>query len=187
MVRPTTRSVSRVISAWASTVADFRVGGPARGGGRRLLGHERRVARDRPAREQRLDQAPLALPQVALARQQAPSERGGDLLVDPVLLRVAPARAREHALHPVGVKDAVDLKAPAGRPDDEAHHVAVLAHRALERAEPVAAQLAGRAEDPARTGMDRCRPCRRRNRRDGPDSEARLHRGEANPTRRATV
>jgi hypothetical protein len=43
-------------------------------------------------------------------------------------LRVALARAAEHALHSVRVKPAGQLEAQAGRPDHEPHDVAVLAH-----------------------------------------------------------
>jgi hypothetical protein len=112
----------------------------------RLLCHRVRVARDPLAREQRLDEAPLAQPALVLAVEQPVAERPADLLVEAIVLAVAVGLGGKHAAHRVRMEQRVQRAAQPRRAGDEAHDVAVLAPRGLERAQHVALQIEGRAD-----------------------------------------
>ena len=87
---------------------------PAPRDGSGLLGHQLRVCVDLSTGEQRLDEAPLPLPDLAFAGEQSPAEGLRDLLVEPGALRIALARAGQHRLDPIGMEHAVQVEAHAG-------------------------------------------------------------------------
>jgi hypothetical protein len=90
-------------------------------------------------------------PQRTLAGEQPPAERVRDLLVEPVALRVALARAGQRGLDTVGMEHAVQVESHAGGTDHQAHDISVLAHHPLGEHAPTT-QLEAGARSPVPSG-----------------------------------
>jgi hypothetical protein len=111
-----------------------------------FLGDHRDVVAHGLVGEQRLDLALLALPHVALSRQQPVAEDLPQFGVGLVALVEVVGAGGKHVLHHVRVEEEGGLAVVLARGTGKAHHVAELEHGTVRRAEQVLLQFEQRPD-----------------------------------------